>query len=158
MKKLSIFAIAIIASSFVFTSCEKKDKHEQAFYDYVQTDFDNPDDFIEITKIEHKDTLTNKESLELIQTIEEFDFLVYDEYRKEELEEIKERIEMEEGVATFEVKARIKTNNDKMRVVTYYGMENLNNGDIRIQRTEFKESDAPQCFLDLIDFVKKIVE
>ena len=54
MKKVLI----ILALAMTIVSCQPNDNKEirKAFKEYVRTDFDNPKDFIEITKIEIEDT------------------------------------------------------------------------------------------------------
>ena len=77
-----MFLAAIVAVIFAI-SCSKKyepkDKVEQAFMGYVETTFDDPDDFLEITKREKPDTFSTEQLLDLAEYTDMYnsDFPLY---------------------------------------------------------------------------------
>lgn len=64
--RTKLFLIACAAIVICTTSCKEeksKGRIEDAFMEYVKTDFDDPDDFVEITKIGEPDTVINYKKL-----------------------------------------------------------------------------------------------
>lgn len=73
--KAFLFAVA----AMVITSCSsfptKESMIERTFREYVRTDFGNPDDFVEITKIEEPDTIIEYNKLKFFSDfVKRFDY------------------------------------------------------------------------------------
>lgn len=88
MKKLFL-SLAV----FALISCgEKTDKEliRDKFMNYVQTDFDNPREFKEITSIETLDTLNNEVVLETINGFEQISSILTS-WQQERLIEFKQK-------------------------------------------------------------------
>ena len=158
--------ITIITGVVAFTACnstpktEKQkqiDRYEAAFRDYVTTDFDDPRTFIGVTSIEVEDTI--KQSMELVETMNEIIVTMGMDGHKKQLDGIAARLKKEKGLVFFNVKARVKVDERPM-VMTYYGYENLTDGTIKLSDHKIYVHDPllPDVYSDLVKFTEDLQE
>ena len=154
--------IAIITAAVAFTSCnstpktekEKQlERYEAAFRDYVTTDFDDPSALVDVTSIEVEDTTTTTQFMELVATMNGVIVTLGLDTHKKELDGIAARLKKEKGLVFFNVKARVKVD-ERQKVMTYYGYENLTDGTIKMSDHKIHVHDPllPDVYRDLVKF------
>lgn len=152
--------ILIITAAVAFTSCnstpkteeEKQiERYEAAFRDYVTTDFDDPRTLVDVTSVEVEDTTT--QFTELVETMNEVIVTLGMDGHKKELDGIAARLKKEKGLVFFNVKARVKVD-ERQKVMTYYGYENLTDGTIEMSDHKIHVHDPllPDVYRDLVKF------
>lgn len=160
--------IAIITAAMAFTACnstpktekEKQlERYEAAFRDYVTTDFDDPRSLVDVTSIEVEDTTTATQFMELVETMNEVIVTLEMDSHKKELDGIVARLKKEKGLVFFNVKARVNVD-ERQRVMTYYGYENLTDGTIKMSDKKIDVNDPllPDVYRDLVKFTDDFCE
>ena len=160
--------ILIITAAVTFTSCnstpkteeEKQiERYEAAFRDYVTTDFDDPSTLVDVTSIEVEDTTTTTQFMELVETMYEVIVTLGLDTHKKELDGIAARLKKEKGLVFFTVKARVKVD-ERQKVMTYYGYENLTDGTIKMSDHKIDVHDPllPDVYRDLVKFTDDFCE
>lgn len=153
MKKL----ITIMFAIFLFTSCKEKTNEDfvkESFLNYVQTDFDDPNSFEEITSIQAVDTVDKKFALETIKSIEDISVLLSDA-EVEKAAEYKRKFEEDNTcIISYEVKVRIKRNGRKS-LITYYVIDDGVN--YKVQDHEMRIDEVPKLYKDFYEFAYKLV-
>ena len=158
--------ITIIAAAMAFTSCnstpktenEKQiERYEAAFRDYVTTDFDDPRTLVDVTSVEVEDTTT--QFTELVETMNEVIVTLGMDGHKKELDGIAARLKKEKGLVFFNVKARVKVD-ERQKVMTYFGYENLTDGTIKMSDHKIHVHDPllPDVYRDLVKFTDDFCE
>lgn len=153
MKQLLTFVLLVV----LFASCKEKtniDYVKDEFMNYVETDFDDPSEFEEITSIEVTDTISNKLVMETIKNMETVSILL-GESNVEKLAEYKREFEADETcIITYEVKVRIKRNGRKS-VLTYYVIDDGLNYKVQDHKVNMEES--PELYRDFYKFAYDLI-
>lgn len=154
MKQLLTFVLLVV----LFASCKGKtniDYVKDEFMNYVETDFDDPSEFEEITSIEVVDTISNKLVLETIKNMETVSILL-GESNVEKLAEYKREFEADETcIITYEVKVRIKRNGRKS-VLTYYVIDDGLN--YKVQDHKLRLEESPKLYKDFYRFASDLID
>lgn len=160
--------ITIISAAMAFTACnstpktekEKQlERYEAAFRDYVTTDFDDPTTLVDVTSVEVDDTTTTTQFMELVATMNEVITMLGMDGHKKELDEIAARLKKEKGLVFFNVKARVKVD-ERQKVMTYYGCENLTDGTIEMSGHKIHVHDPllPDVYREFVKFTDDFCE
>lgn len=153
MKQLLTFVLLVV----LFASCKEKtniDYVKDEFMNYVETDFDDPSEFREITSVEVTDTISNKIVLETIENMEAVSIL-FSNKNVEKLAEYKRKFEVDKTcIITYEVKVRIKRNGRKS-VLTYYVIDDGLNYKVQDHKVNMDES--PKLYRDFYKFVYDLI-
>lgn len=154
MKQLLTFVLLVV----LFASCKEKtnfDYVKEEFMNYVQTDFDDPSEFEEITSIEVADTISNKLVLQTIKNMEEVSILL-GKSNVEKLAEYKSKFEADKTcIVTYEVKVRIKRNGRKS-VLTYYVIDDGLN--YKVQDHKLRLEESPKLYKDFYRFASDLID
>lgn len=154
MKQLLTLTLLVV----LFASCNGKtniDYVKDEFMNYVETDFDDPSEFEEITSIEVTDTISNKLVLETIKNMETVSILL-GESNVEKLAEYKSKFEADETcIITYEVKVRIKRNGRKS-VLTYYVIDDGLN--YKVQDHKLRLEESPKLYKDFYRFASDLID
>lgn len=149
--------ITIMFAIFLFTSCKEKTNEDfvkESFLNYVQTDFDDPNSFEEITSIQAVDTVDKKFALETIKSIEDISVLLSDA-EVEKAAEYKRKFEEDNTcIISYEVKVRIKRNGRKS-LITYYVIDDGVN--YKVQDHEMRIDEVPKLYKNFYEFAYKLV-
>ena len=149
--------ITIMFAIFLFTSCKEKTNEDfvkESFLNYVQTDFDDPNSFEEITSIQAVDTVDKKFALETIKSIEDISVLLSDA-EVEKAAEYKRKFEEDNTcIISYEVKVRIKRNGRKC-LITYYVIDDGVN--YKVQDHEMRIDEVPKLYKNFYEFAYKLV-
>ena len=151
-----------------FTACNSTSKtekekqlerYEAAFRDYVTTDFDDPRTLGDVTSVEVEDTTTTTQFMELVETMGGVIVMLGLDTHKKELDGIAARLKKEKGLVFFNVKARVKVD-ERQKVTTYYGYENLTDGTIEMSDHKIDVHDPllPDVYRDLVKFTDDFCE
>lgn len=153
MKKLILSALCL----FALVSCGEKTKEEiitDEFEKYVETDFDDPSEYVEITSIEPVDTLNRTSMNELIRNMEGSGMLMF-KYQREKLDELKSQLADDKTfIVTYELKVRTERNGRK-RVVNYYVIDD--GYEYKVQDHKMKIEEAPELYEDILEFAKDLI-
>lgn len=158
--------ITIISAAMAFTACnstpkteeEKQlERYEAAFRDYVTTDFDDPRTLVDVTSVEVEDTTT--QFMDLVETMDGVIVMLGLDGHKKELDGIAARLKKEKGLIFFDVKARVKVD-ERQKVMTYFGYENLTDGTIKMSDHKIDVHDTllPDVYRDLVKFTDDFCE
>lgn len=154
MKQLLTFLLLVV----LFASCKEKtniDYVKEEFMNYVETDFNDPSEFEEITSIEVADTISNKLVLETIKNMEEVSILL-GKSNVEKLAEYKREFEADKTcIITYEVKVRIKRNGRKS-VLTYYVIDDGLN--YKVQDHKLRLEESPKLYKDFYRFASDLID
>ena len=154
MKQLLTFVLLVV----LFASCKEKtniDYVKEEFMNYVETDFNDPSEFEEITSIEVADTISNKLVLGTIKNMEEVSILL-GKSNVEKLAEYKREFEADETcIITYEVKVRIKRNGRKS-VLTYYVIDDGLN--YKVQDHKLRLEESPKLYKDFYRFASDLID
>lgn len=156
MKQILTIAVALVLfSSCVEKTKTKEDSIKEAFENYVQTDFDDPDDFIEVTKIYAIDTIKAMDLKELIAGMVKIqDILTPREIIN--LADFAEKLDKDTTcIITHVLNVRIKQNGNKS-LVNYYVIENGN--ELKVQDHKLKKEELPELYREFLKFTEKVVD
>lgn len=154
------YILTIVSAFLLFSSCventkTKDDVIKEAFKTYVKTDFDDPDDFIEVTKIYAIDTLNAMDFKELIAGMVKIqDILTPREIIN--LADFAEKLDKDTTcIITHVLNVRIKHNGNKS-LVNYYVIENGN--ELKVQDHKLKKEELPELYREFLKFTEKVVD
>lgn len=154
MKKVFILAMAV----FVLSSCKEKTKEyyiEEAFKNYVYTDFGDPDEFLEVTSIVPIDTVNRKTVLEMIDKFKEISFIL-PEYDKERFEDFENKFKKDNTeLITYELKVRIESNGRKS-VKVYYVIDN--GTEYKVQDHKMLIDEMPELYKEFCQYSGGLLE
>lgn len=146
-----------VLMAITLTSCGEKTENElieDEFMNYVQTDFADPSDFVEITSIEPIDTLNNIVALE---TISSFDAIssILTIRQQEQMADFKQRFKEDNTfIVEYELKVRLERNNRK-RIEKFYAIDN--GIDISIQNHRLRIDESPELYQEYYKFMSDII-
>jgi hypothetical protein len=154
MKRLLLISAILILS---LTSCkdsyQPKNIYEEKFVNhYVQTDFGNPKDFMEITKAEY-DTITSDKALEMLDLYRDL-FFLFDKETQDELRQMENDARNDKGMVNITFKVRMKQNRNEIIVNTFFGSYNLDNGEFMFGDNKEDFHILPKVYYDLLDFTE----
>ena len=81
--KTKVFLLAFVALSIVGCAKTNENKVAEAFKEYVKTDFGNPSDFIEITKFDKKDTISNEWVMGYLNKLDSLEWALSEKQKKQ---------------------------------------------------------------------------
>lgn len=149
-------AILLVIAALIMSACElpKENKVERVFREYVRTDFNNPSDFIKITRIEKQDTLDMKSIRKNIIILDSAEF-VMSPAQKIELRLIKEKANEDSiFIVQHELKVRVKSEDGEQEVKSYFVIENK--GEYTVQDHPLRKDEAPKIFGDILDLLNEV--
>lgn len=153
MKKIFILALMAI----LFASCAEKTKEDyikEAFEAYVETDFADPSEYIEITSITAKDTINNEFALSLVGQMEAIKVL-FTNSQITEIAEYKERIINDKTeIIEYLLKVRIEHNGRKS-IREFYVIDD--GFDYKVQEREMTINDLPELYKEFYTFAYELI-
>lgn len=156
MRKLFIYAMML----FALASCKgqtrtKEDVIKDTFKEYVKTDFDDPSDFIEVTKVEVIDTLNANDANDIIASLVGIQ-KVLTTHELITLADYAKKFERDSiNIISYRVKVRIKRGENKV-VVNYYVIDN--GKEMKVQDHELGKDEVPELYINFFKFAEKVVD
>lgn len=125
----------------------------------MTTDFDDPNTLVDVTSIEVEDTTTTTQFMELAVTMNEAIVMLGMDGHKKELDGIAARLKKEKGLVFFDVKARVKVD-ERQKVMTFFGYENLTDGTIKMSDHKIDVHDPllPDVYREFVKFTDDFCE
>lgn len=151
-------AILLVIAALIMSACAKtsEDKVTEAFKEYVKTDFGNPSDFIEITKFDKKDTISNEWVMGYLNKLDSLDWAL-SEKQKKQLAWLKHKnSENNTFIVQHKIKVRVKSGKDSQEVRDYYVIEK--NGGYSVQDHELRGDEMPDEIVDALNLLKGVTE
>lgn len=151
-------AILLVIAALIMSACAKtsEDKVTEAFKEYVKTDFGNPSDFIEITKFDKKDTISNEWVMGYLNKLDSLEWAL-SEKQKKQLAWLKHKnSENNTFIVQHKIKVRVKSGKDSQKVVDYYVIEK--NGEYSVQDHELRGDEMPDEIVDALNLLKGVTE
>lgn len=147
-------AILLVIAALIMSACDrtKEDKVTEAFKEYVKTDFSDPDDFIEITKIDNADTLNVERALELSTTLDSIKHLFPDNIREKYEYRRKKLIDDDPCVIVHPIKVRMRGEGESKVIRKYWVIEDK--GQARVQDHVLQMDEIPDTYLDFLEIVE----
>lgn len=157
--RTKLFLIACAAIIICATSCKEeksKGRIEDAFMEYVKTDFDDPDDFVEITKIGEPDTLGFDAIRKVADFVEKYKYMLSEDEMKD-AENAYNTLYSDTTyiLITYPIKVRQRTKEGL--VVRDYWVIDDNGKKIWAQDHELKNEEAPEFMRVILEYSKKIL-
>lgn len=143
-------AILLVIAALIMSACTKtsEDKVTEAFKEYVKTDFGNPSNFIEITKFDKKDTISNEWVMGYLNKLDSLDWAL-SEKQKKQLSWLKHKnSENNTFIVQHKIKVRVKSGKDSQEVRDFYVIEK--NGEYSVQDHELRDGEMPDEIVDAI--------
>lgn len=153
--KTKTFLVVMIAA-LIMSACTKtsEDKVTKAFKEYVKTDFGNPSGFIEITKFDKKDTISNEWVMGYLNKLDSLDWAL-SEKQKKQLAWLKHKnSENNTFIVQHKIKVRVKSGKDSQEVRDFYVIEK--NGEYSVQDHELRGDEMPDEIVDAIMLLKEV--
>lgn len=153
MKYILTIALALVLCA----SCAEKTKEDyikESFYEYVKTDFDDPRNFIEITKAEVADTFNTDDAKAIIASLANIqDFLAPQEIIK--LAEYAEKFDKDKTcIISYRLNVRVWRGKNKT-MVNYYIIDD--GTSMKVQDHELAKSEVPELYMDFFEFVEDVI-
>lgn len=151
-------AILLVIAALIMSACAKtsEDKVTEAFKEYVKTDFGNPSDFIEITKFDKKDTISNEWVMGYLNKLDSLDWAL-SEKQKKQLAWLKHKnSENNTFIVQHKIKVRVKSGKESQEVRDYYVIEK--NGEYSVQDHELRGDEMPDEIVDALNLLKGVTE
>lgn len=148
--------ILLVIAALIMSACAKtsEDKVTEAFKEYVKTDFGNPSDFIEITKFDKKDTISNEWVMGYLNKLDSLDWAL-SEKQKKQLAWLKHKnSENNTFIVQHKIKVRVKSGKDSQEVRDFYVIEK--NGEYSVQDHELRGDEMPDEIVDAIMLLKEV--
>ena len=151
-------AILLVIAALIIVGCAKtnEDKVTEVFKEYVKTDFGNPSDFIEITKFDKKDTISNEWVMGYLNKLDSLEWAL-SEKQKKQLAWLKHKnSENNTFIVQHKIKVRVKSGKDNREVIDYYVIEK--NGEYTVQDHELRGDEMPDEIVDALNLLKGVTE
>lgn len=147
--KTKAFLLVMIAA-LIMSACAKtsEDRVTEAFKEYVKTDFGNPSDFIEITKFDKKDTISNEWVMGYLNKLDSLEWALNDNQKKQLAWLKHKNSENNTFIVQHKIKVRVKSGKDSQEVRDFYVIEK--NGEYSVQDHELQEDEMPDEIVDAI--------
>lgn len=149
-------AFLLVIAALIMSACAKtsEDRVTEAFKEYVKTDFGNPSDFIEITKFDKKDTISNEWVMCYLNKLDSLDWAL-SEKQKKQLAWLKyKNSENNTFIVQHKIKVRVKSGEDSQEVRDFYVIEK--NGEYSVQDHELRDGEMPDEIVDAIMLLKEV--
>ena len=152
------YILTIVSALVLCASCAEKTKEDvikDTFKEYVKTDFDDPGNFIEITKVEVADTFNTDDAKAIIASLANIqDFLAPQEIM--ELAEYAEKFDKDTTcIISYRLNIRVWRGKNKT-MVNYYIIDDGTN--MKVQGHELAKSEVPELYMDFFKFVENIID
>lgn len=151
------YVLAIMIALMLFTSCKEKTKEDyvkEAFEEYVKTDFDDPNDFLEVTKIEAVDTLNKEDVSKVLETLTNIRTAL-SEKESAELDTYIEKFKKDStNIVTYLVKIRVKRSQSK-RIEEYYVIDN--NDEMKVQDHLMDMYEVPEPYRGFFSYARQVL-
>lgn len=151
-------AILLVIAALIMSACEKtsENKVTEAFKEYVKTDFGNPSDFIEITKFDKKDTISNEWVMGYLNKLDSLEWAL-SEKQKQQLAWLKHKnSENNTFIVQHKIKVRVKSGKESQEVRDFYVIEK--NGEYTVQDHELRGDEMPDEIVDALNLLKGVTE
>jgi len=151
-------AILLVIAALIVSACAKtsEDKVTEAFKEYVKTDFGNPSDFIEITKFDKKDTISNEWVMGYLNKLDSLEWAL-SEKQKKQLAWLKHKnSENNTFIVQHKIKVRVKSGEESQEVRDFYVIEK--NGEYSVQDHELRGDEMPDEIVDALNLLKGVTE
>lgn len=155
LSKMKAKLILLVIAALIMSACAKtsEDKVTEAFMEYVRTDFDNPNNFIEITKIEKPDTFDVKKAMSYSEAIDSVLWVFPKSIRKKYEYRKQQLIEESPCVIIHKLNVRVKFGKGKV-VNKYWVVEQ--DGEMKVQSREPKLEEMPHSFSEYSKIVAEM--
>lgn len=154
--KTKVFLLAFAA--LIMSACTKtsEDRVTEAFKDYVRTDFGNPSDFIEITKFDKKDTISNEWVMSYLNKLDSLEWALNDNQKKQLAWLKHKNSENNTFIVQHKIKVRVKSGKGRQEVRDFYVIEK--NGEYTVQDHELRGDEMPDEIVDALNLLKGVTE
>lgn len=151
-------AILLVIAALIMSACTKtsEDRVTEAFKEYVRTDFGNPSDFIEITKFDKKDTISNEWVMGYLNKLDSLEWALNDNQKKQLAWLKHKNSENNTFIVQHKIKVRVKSGKDNREVLDYYVIEK--NGEYTVQDHELRGDEMPDEIVDALNLLKGVTE
>lgn len=151
-------AILLVIAALIMSACTKtsEDKVTEAFKEYVKTDFGNPSDFIEITKFDKKDTISNEWVMGYLNKLDSLEWALNDSQKKQLAWLKYKNSENNTFIVQHKIKVRVKSGKDSQEVRDFYVIEK--NGEYSVQDHELRGDEMPDEIVDALNLLKGVTE
>ena len=154
--KTKVFLLAFAALIIVGCAKTNEDKVTEAFKEYVKTDFGNPSDFIEITKFDKKDTISNEWVMGYLNKLDSLEWALNDNQKKQLAWLKHKNSENNTFIVQHKIKVRVKSGKDRQEVRDFYVIEK--NGEYSVQDHELRGDEMPDEIVDALNLLKGVTE
>ena len=151
-------AILLVIAALIMSACEKtsENKVTEAFKEYVKTDFGNPSDFIEITKFDKKDTISNEWVMGYLNKLDSLEWALNDNQKKQLAWLKHKNSENNTFIVQHKIKVRVKSGKESQEVRDFYVIEK--NGEYSVQDHELRGDEMPDEIVDALNLLKGVTE
>ena len=151
-------AILLVIAALIMSACTKtsEDRVTEAFKDYVRTDFGNPSDFIEITKFDKKDTISNEWVMSYLNKLDSLEWALNDNQKKQLAWLKHKNSENNTFIVQHKIKVRVKSGKGRQEVRDFYVIEK--NGEYTVQDHELRGDEMPDEIVDALNLLKGVTE
>lgn len=153
--------MAFVLTILLVSSCSKEkvqeDKVIDTFIEYVKTDFGNPKDFVEITKIEDRDTFSSQNTLARLSQMDSLEWAMTPKQQKQFV--ILKHVLGSDSIFIVQhhLKVRVRAEEKgEMEVKDYYVIER--NGEYTVQEHALKTEEVPPAFTDALMLIGSVTE
>ena len=154
--RTKLFLIACVAIVICITSCNEgksSNKIEAALMEYVETEFDDQDNFIEITKFEKPDTFCADQLLELAEIADTYKDC-FSKYTQAEYKLRREKLIKEQPFFIIhQIKARVKVDKDEKRIQEFYVLEEKD-GTLKVYDHDPEVEEVNETYADFAKTVE----
>lgn len=152
------YILAIVSALVLFASCAEKTKEDvikDTFKEYVKTDFDDPRNFIEITKVEVADTFNTDDVKAIIAILADIqDFLAPQEIT--ELAEYVEKFDKDTTcIISYRLNVRVWRGKNKT-MENYYIIDD--GTSMKVQDHKLDKSEVPELYMGFFKFIENIID
>ena len=151
-------AILLAFAALIIVGCAKtnEDKVTEAFKEYVKTDFGNPSDFIEITKFDKKDTISNEWVMGYLNKLDSLEWALNDNQKKQLAWLKHKNSENNTFIVQHKIKVRVKSGRESQEVRDFYVIEK--NGEYSVQDHELRGDEMPDEIVNALNLLKGVTE
>lgn len=151
-------AILLVIAALIMSACTKtsEDRVTEAFKEYVKTDFGNPSDFIEITKFDKKDTISNEWVMGYLNKLDSLEWALNDNQKKQLAWLKHKNSENNTFIVQHKIKVRVKSGKENQEVRDFYVIEK--NGEYSVQDHELRGDEMPDEIVDALNLLKGVTE
>ena len=151
-------AILLVIAALIMSACEKtsENKVTEAFKEYVKTDFGNPSDFIEITKFDKKDTISNEWVMGYLNKLDSLEWALNDNQKKQLAWLKHKNSENNTFIVQHKIKVRVKSGKESQEVRDFYVIEK--NGEYTVQDHELRGDEMPDEIVDALNLMREVAE